>query len=98
LTRTLRIWFASAPYRSGAFDLRRGHTYTLYVKSVRRPYYYDPAVAPLKPTRPDQPLFATTRANMWAIAVHIPSGMRRGLWHFGVRIGRTLHQFNVRIG
>jgi hypothetical protein len=96
--RTLRIWFASAPYRSGAFDLRRGHTYTLYVKSVRRPYYYDPAVAPLTPTHRDRPLYATTRADTWAIAVHIPSGMRRGLWHFGVRIGRTLHQFNVRIG
>jgi hypothetical protein len=96
--RTLRIWFASARYSAGAFDLHPGHSYTLYARAATRPVYYDPVVAPLTPTRADKPLFATTRSGTWAISVHIPAAMRHGLWHFAVRIGRTLHQFNVRIG
>jgi hypothetical protein len=96
--RVLRIYLQGAAYSGGAFTVRTGHTYTLVVTdSAGRPTYYDAAIYPHRPTRPDM-AFHAAGPHRWALGITMTGAMRsHQYWNLGVKIGRTVNTVKVRI-
>jgi uncharacterized repeat protein (TIGR02543 family) len=95
--RLLTAVFAGVPFRHGAFTVHPGHTYTLVVQAAGRPVYYDAAVAPRRPTRPDKG-FLKAGHRRWALGVTMTRGMRaHPLWNIGIKTAGVLRIIHIRI-
>ncbi len=89
------VTLEGARFRKGAYDVRRGRSYTLVVHSGSRPRYYQAEVAPLKPRKPGR-LMRPAGRNRYALGVTMVDLRGRTYWNLGVKIGKTMHVVRVR--
>jgi Bacterial Ig-like domain (group 3)/Putative Ig domain/Immunoglobulin I-set domain len=93
----LHFYVLDAPYRSGAFQLREGHTYTIVAltASHTRPRLYQAAPAGQTP-HPAGPYLKRAGSqdglHRFTVRVCIGRGMGRHFyWNFGVKAGPAMH-------
>jgi hypothetical protein len=95
--RSLAISIEGAQFVRGAFDVKLGHTYTVVVRSIKRPTYYDAAPVPTTPFVRDQP-FRKAGHHRWALGVTMTHSLRsHKYWNIGVKIGQVMHVLRIRV-
>jgi hypothetical protein len=93
--RTSLVTLEGAKFKNGAYDVRRGHTYTLVVHAGSRPRYYEAEVAPRTPHKLGGLMHRAGR-DRYALGVTMKDLRGRTYWNLGVKIGKTMHIVRVR--
>jgi hypothetical protein len=94
----LPIYIQGAVYKSGAFTVKVGHTYTMVVTGTgTRPVYYNAAVYPRTPSSRGH-VFYSAGSRRWTLGVTITRSLRsHKYWTLGVKIGKTMHIVKIRL-
>ncbi len=95
--RVLSTYVAGTRYSKGAFQTRRGRTYTLVVEARSRPRYY--AAAP-SPRRPFRYVTGMRRAGhgRWALAFTVTHRMAAHKhWNLGVKAGGHMSVIRIKV-
>jgi hypothetical protein len=88
---------SGAKLRRGAFVVHHGRSYTLTVKSAKRPSYVFAAPAPRRPAG-DGGRFTAAGPHRWVYTLTIRTSMRHHTaWNIGYRVGGKLHVVALRV-
>ncbi|MBD8608537.1 immunoglobulin domain-containing protein [Aeromicrobium sp. CFBP 8757] len=93
--RTSIITLEGAKFRNGAYDVRRGRTYTLVVHAGSRPKYYEAEVVPRTPRRFGGVMRKAGKGR-YALGVTMTDLRGRTYWNLGVKVGKKMHIVRVR--
>ncbi|MFC5676808.1 beta strand repeat-containing protein [Aeromicrobium endophyticum] len=93
--RTSIVTLDGATFRNGAYDVKRGRTYTLVVMAGSRPTYYEAEVAPRTPRKPGG-LMRPAGHDRYALGVTMKDLRGRTYWNLGVKVGKKMHVVRVR--
>lgn len=93
--RVLSTYLVGAPFRNGAFQVRR-QVYSLVTRADTRPHYVYAAPAPARPSGGYTP-FTRTGPHTWAITVSLAGLPHDSRWNLGVKVGSTLRVVTVHV-
>jgi hypothetical protein len=93
--RTSVVTLDGATFRDGAYDVKRGRTYTLVVMAGSRPTYYQAEVAPRTPRKAGG-LMRPAGRGRYALGVTMKDLRGRTYWNLGVKVGKKMYVVRVR--
>ena len=92
---------SNAVYSSGAYTVRRGHSYTLLAIVGSRPRYVDATPYPGRPAGLDHYFHRAGSVNghaRWLLTVTVTESQRHyRYWNIGIKAGHTVHPIRIRV-